>query len=958
GEAYSIVYNSLLITIENSAPIIQGSLVITPNNPAPGNTLFLSYIWLDGDSSDVERDTEIRWYKNNVVQPAFNDLLVVHGSNIIKDDRWNVTVRPSDGSEFGVVKELSLVIGNTKPEVIINNIGGTNVYTTTNLFVNSSFSQSLLLYDGDGDTIVWFEYKWFINDVENATYYNQTIIPASETSKDEQWSFTLQISDGETISDLFNSLPVIIQNTPPIVSYVAISPGYTLLYTNNSLDLVWSYYDEDLDPEIASQMKVRWYLDLVEQTAFVDQISIPSNFVSKGDRWTVQVQVYDGTSYSIVNQSIIVQISNTAPTASNVLITENNPYTIDDLGTYWVFSDDDGDTPSVIVNITWYKNGIHQSTYDNISTLPSGATTKGENWFYRLQVFDGEEWSIIINSQTITILNSNPIVDSLGFINSEYQQFIVEDEDIEIEYIISDPDTLDSDQSKIMWFIDGIYQSQYDNLTLISSSELTVGQIWSFQIIPSDGFDSGNISSSLNMIIENRPQIVNVLAQPVNDTEGHYILWFEVDVNPVNPLQDSQPNMNIDITVDNNSITSVPATPVNNTFFMYEWQYMGSTFVGLDVILSLELSSRVRYSTTTSIVSGYTNFNFSLEDHAPPRVKEVVIIFDDDENPNNLTFIVRIEEFGTGIDNATLYYSFRMIQSNLPSQDYQEAILLELNATHYWVTVNFDADSSVMVLYQIQVLDKSGNFDPNAYPLGLDESLARRYTPLTGGIPLEEVMTYVGIIIVIMLIFSFVIIKKFRSKELVGLDVELVMAQTREIKEDDFLDKELDTHTLGIVVSIFDQTHGPIPLVADPIVLGDNFSQLVELSDLSFSTGRFVEDFEREVHSTFEFSISPQLRVNSITYAFSLNRPDARGGAENITLNILVHEAFYPLVGQFVNQLKEIAHQIHDLMHEKQESNELLLWEVRRLRRKISAIILAYKEIYGTTELIEEEEED
>ncbi|MHA2274312.1 MAG: DUF2341 domain-containing protein [Candidatus Kariarchaeaceae archaeon] len=950
GEAYSIIYNSILIAIENSAPTIQGFLVITPINPAPSNTLVLSYTWQDDDSGDIERDTEVRWYKNNVLQPAFNDLLAIHGSNIFKDDRWNVTVRPKDGSDFGNIIEFSVVIGNTKPQIITNSISAITVYTTTTLYINTSFSQSLLFYDGDGDSIIWIEYKWFVNNVENATYYNQ--------------------------------ITIVIQNSQPIVSNVAISPGYTFLYTNNSLDLSWNYSDVDFDPEVVSQMKVIWYLNLIEQTGLANITSIPANLVYKGDSWMVQVQVYDGTSYSTLNQSLIIQISNTAPTASNVGFTGTSPDTTDDLVLIplinWIFSDDDGDSPSVLVNITWYKDGVHQVAYNNLTSLPSSATTKGDNWYFRLQVFDGEDWSVARNSQVITIINAIPQIESLYFINTEYQQFIVEDEDMEITYLFTDPDSLDSDQSQIIWFVDGTYFSQYNNLTVIPASETVIGQIWSFQIIPSDGFDSGIVIMSENKTIENRPNILSIQAQPVTDTEGHYIIWIEVDVNPVNPLQGSQPNMNLDIIANTTTVFFGPATPVNSTHFTYDWQYDGTTVIGLDVTISIELSSRVRYSAITSIISDYENHSFVLEDYAPPRVKQVDIVFDDDENPNDVTFIVRIEEFGSGIDNATLYYAFvpisdsqdsppeasilvstnllkvKFMQSDLLSEDFQEVSLSQLNNTYYWATVAFNPDSPVLILYQIQVFDKSGNFNPNAYPVGLDESQALRYT-LSGGIPLEEVMTYVALIVVVMLIFSFVIIKKFRSKELVGLDIDLVMVQTREINEDALLDSELDEHTLGIVISLFDQQHGPVPLVADPTVLGDNFDQLVELSDLSFSTGRFVEDFEREVSSTFEFDISPQLRVNSITFAFALNRPEARGGAENLTLNILVHEAFYPLVSQFITQLKELAHEIHDLMHEKQESTDLLLWEVRKLRRKVSTIVLAYKEIYETTELIMEE---
>ncbi|MHA2276121.1 MAG: hypothetical protein ACXAC2_10155, partial [Candidatus Kariarchaeaceae archaeon] len=69
----------------------------------------------------------------------------------------------------------------------------------------------------------------------------------------------------------------------------------------------------------------------IEQPALADLTSIPASLVYKGDSWMVQVQVYDGTSYSTLNQSLIIQISNTAPTASNVGFTDTSPDTTDKL---------------------------------------------------------------------------------------------------------------------------------------------------------------------------------------------------------------------------------------------------------------------------------------------------------------------------------------------------------------------------------------------------------------------------------------------------------------------------------------------------------------------------------------------------------------------------------------------------------------------------------------------------
>ncbi|MHA2099909.1 MAG: hypothetical protein ACW99A_14625 [Candidatus Kariarchaeaceae archaeon] len=298
GEAYSIVYSSILIEIVNSAPQIQGPLVLNPDFPVPGDSIVLSYTWFDNDISDIEKDTEIRWYRNGTLQHSFNDSSDIDGSSITKGYLWNITVRVSDGSDFGDLIFITFFIGNTRPEIVTSGLGATIAYTTTNLIANNSFSQLLTFYDADSEPIVWIEYRWFVNNVENSTYYNQAVIPASETTKGEEWRFSLQISDGVNTSDLFYSLPVVIQNSSPVVNNVVISSSYNILYTNNSLDLSWNYSDADFDPEVFSEMKITWLRNGIEQISLENLTSIPSSSVTKGDFWIVRVEVFDGTTYS------------------------------------------------------------------------------------------------------------------------------------------------------------------------------------------------------------------------------------------------------------------------------------------------------------------------------------------------------------------------------------------------------------------------------------------------------------------------------------------------------------------------------------------------------------------------------------------------------------------------------------------------------------------------------------
>ncbi|MHA2101456.1 MAG: hypothetical protein ACW99A_22605, partial [Candidatus Kariarchaeaceae archaeon] len=129
-------------------------------------------------------------------------------------------------------------------------------------------------------------------------------------------------------------------------------------------------------------------------------------------------------------------------------------------------------------------------------------------------------------------------------------------------------------------------------------------------------------------------------------------------------------------------------------------------------------------------------------------------------------------------------------------------------------------------------------------------------------------------------------------------------------------------------------------------------------SDLSFSAVRFVDNFEDEIQASFDFTVDERTRVSSISFAFSLNRPDARGGAENLTLNILALKDVYPLISQFTGQFIEIIKRIHKIMDIDPDAKPKVQGDIKELRMLISRIVLSYVEIYGTTELVTEESEE
>jgi hypothetical protein len=165
----------------------------------------------------------------------------------------------------------------------------------------------------------------------------------------------------------------------------------------------------------------------------------------------------------------------------------------------------------------------------------------------------------------------------------------------------------------------------------------------------------------------------------------------------------------------------------------------------------------------------------------------------------------------------------------------------------------------------------------------------------------------------------------------------------------------LDSHTLGTIISFFDQRHGPIPIIVVPEILKDNFTKLVELSDRSFSGTGFADDFISEISSSYDFVIAQGLRTSVMSFGYALERPQARGGKENITLNILIHQDVFDLVNQFLDKIQVKVHQIHLLMDKSPSEKEQIHAAVSGVREYVSQIILSYQTLYGTTELVEEE---
>jgi hypothetical protein len=229
-----------------------------------------------------------------------------------------------------------------------------------------------------------------------------------------------------------------------------------------------------------------------------------------------------------------------------------------------------------------------------------------------------------------------------------------------------------------------------------------------------------------------------------------------------------------------------------------------------------------------------------------------------------------------------------------------------------------------------------------------------RFNFVPPGIDPTFVLFIVGVTVLIAIFGSLVYVKFIRKPELVGLDKELVLKNLSKVSEAE-VESSMDAHTLGAVISFFDQRHGPIPIIVVPEILKDNFNKLVELSDRSFSGTGFCDNFTDIIPSSYDFVVAHGQRTSVMSFAYALDRPQARGGKENITFNILIHQDLFELIQQFQNEIRDKVKETHVLMNTNPAAKDEISRKIVEVRKFLSIVILAYKQIYGTTELLEEE---
>lgn len=679
---------------------------------------------------------------------------------------------------------------------------------------------------------------------------------------------------------------------------------------------------------------------------------------------------------------------------------DNRNFSIDSnctLYAHYSFFDIDNDS-EIGSEIRWYRNGIIQPAHNNSFQISSTYLLKNDVWYVTVKPKDGQNFGFLQVSDLITVRNIHPFVNNYYYVfemnqsqvlpdlrsNLATQIFFVEDENISISYKFEDYDEpIDFDQSKIQWF----YQSNsgpwveaipYQNKTYIPSSVTSSGDYWKCILTPFDGMDIGRSVDFGVIYIESRPTILmySVSSVIVNNiglyyNEGNY--EFQIVANNLRPIS----SVEFLINDTYNSPYYAIKSNENDSNWILDYRIPLEEFqeVFLNNVLTSEVRvcSLVEYEGKEFTIYAKCIFSITIEDETPPRVVGTPIFeLNDEVNPSSITFYTNVVDYGSEITNVSLYYYYKRVteneksisgggagyqQENKPSWNIADMSFLSFDATNkihtYSVTVPFNYNgSSRAIIFYIETTDSSGNkgitYDVTNNPEMIREI---RFVHLPVEFDPSIMIIFFAVGILLSFFGSIVYTKFIRKPEIIGFDKELVITKISEIKEVEILEI-LDVHTLGVVTSFFDQLHGPVPIIVTPEILKDNITKLIELSDRSFATTGFKDDTEGEICSFFDFLISEDVRIISLSFGFALKRPKARGGVENLSLNILIYHDLFKVISHFLDEIQQKVHSLHELMNEHGSEKEIIVSKVIELRKFISYIILAYEKTYDNTDLI------
>ena len=387
--------SSNTVVIGNSAPTVTD---ILPSSEAPDTNDDVTFTY---QTDDVDGDTvsqvENRWRLDGALVSTLENTTTLPAVATRPGDVWEIEVRVSDGTDFSAwFTSPSIVIGSSNQPPVISEVvlSSTTAITTLDDII-ATWSES----DPDGDVIDGHEITWSKNGETVSQADGMNPLPATFTTKGDQWSVSVRAWDGEAWSPWTSSPALTVANAAPVVVSVNLtSPSFSALH-----DLSVNLSTDDVDGDQVQLTQVQWFLNDVEQTSLANAAPLSASELTRGDVWYAVITVGDGTDEAQATTPSVV-IVNAAPTVSIQWAEETNALT-DLMPTISV---DDADDDETTYTTVWFKNGFRDAALGNASSVSLEKLAPKQTWRLVVVAHDGSEASLPAEA-TVTLANQHPV---------------------------------------------------------------------------------------------------------------------------------------------------------------------------------------------------------------------------------------------------------------------------------------------------------------------------------------------------------------------------------------------------------------------------------------------------------------------------------------------------------------------------------------------------------------------
>ena len=403
---------------------------------------------------------------------------VTFSTSALSSGLHNILVSATDTSGLVTTSSLLLRVNNppTQPSI---SISPSTADAQDDLLLTYGGST-----DADGDSIT-YSIEWKKDGV--LTSYTGDTIPTSATNAGENWSVTVTPNDGYSDGTSAQASVEILNSAPTFTTTATITPG-SGVYTGTTL--ACSAVASDIDDGIVP-ITYQWSVSS-NQLGSASSYTVLAQDTNVGDSILCTATATDSDG-EVTTSTASVVVENTVPVLSGPSISPTNIYNTDTLICSAYVTDPD--EPNLGVQYSWE---ISNSIVSSNASLDLATTAAVPMDSVTCTASSTDDQGVLVSGSASVIIQNRlpeaPTVDLSPVAPVESVDSLI----CSITSLSTDPDG-DTLTYQFSWDVDGqSYNSASTTSTssVVSSSEIASGEVWTCTVTPNDGMDDGASASA------------------------------------------------------------------------------------------------------------------------------------------------------------------------------------------------------------------------------------------------------------------------------------------------------------------------------------------------------------------------------------------------------------------------------------------------------------------------------